>query len=519
MVKEQYPDVVIKGRDLFDASLFRDPTSTAVFYTFISQLKRSIDAAEPAPTHHFIKTLDSKKKLLRSYTQNIDGLEARVGLLGTSCQEAKSNGKGKTKIRTKDVRNVQLHGDIHRVRCVACSAEYPCSEDHLAVFEKGKAPECPECLSRCKSIFCLQFPFNFLNNCETAEARIARSARAIRVGSLRPGIVLYDETHPLGDDIGTIHTTDLGRKPDMLIIMGTSLKVHGLKKLVKDFARAVHSSAHPSGASTSKRPYKVIFVNKTAPSSEWADIIDYHISGETDRWTNKVIEDWKKIRPADWEIQQTLDGDGEIAVGGGLKTVKLLASSTLSKTGKPARERENMAPPTVATATKESIIKGTPIPPLSPSKRRQKSSHYDDLESSPSKRHSTSRHHFMPSGERKMLFAETTNKQTPLILDVEKSKMDISICDLSMQDVELKYPAKSGRKSPAAKYNEVGTSKMDISSVDLSMLEGEIITVKPLPVKPTKKAPKKSQESQRRPVTKRPTRRRKPTEPQELEAH
>jgi NAD-dependent histone deacetylase SIR2 len=160
MVKEQYPDVVIKGRDLFDASLFRDPTSTAVFYTFISQLKRSIDAAKPAPTHHFIKTLDSKKKLLRSYTQNIDGLEARVGLLGTSCQEAKSNGKGKTKIRTKDVRNVQLHGDIHRVRCVACSAEYPCSEDHLVVFEKGKAPECPECLSRCKSKFCLHYSFN-----------------------------------------------------------------------------------------------------------------------------------------------------------------------------------------------------------------------------------------------------------------------------------------------------------------------------------------------------------------------
>jgi NAD-dependent histone deacetylase SIR2 len=298
--------------------------------------------------------------------------------------------------------------------------------------------------------------------------------------------------------------------------MGTSLKVHGLKKLVKDFARAIHSSAPSSGASSSKRPYKVIFVNKTAPSSEWADIIDYHISGETDRWTNKVIEDWKKIRPADWEIQQTLDGDGEIAVGGGLKTVKSLASSTLSKTGKPGSERENIAPPTVATATKEPIIKGKPIPPLSPSKRRQKSSHYDDLQSSPSKRHSSSRSHLMPSSERKMLFAETTNKQPPLILDTEKSKMDISLCDLSMQDVELKYQSKCGPKSSAA---EIGTSKMDISSVDLSMLEGEIIPVKPLLVKTTRKATKKSQESQRRPATKRPVRRRKPTQPQELEAH
>lgn len=149
LVKEKYPDVVLKGRDLFDASLFRDATSTSVFYTFISQLKRSIDAATPSPTHQFIKTLDTKKKLLRSYTQNIDGLEARVGLLGTSCQAAKSSSKGKSKIRTKEVRNVELHGNIHRVRCMACSAEYPCTEGHLNAFNEGTPPDCPECLSRC----------------------------------------------------------------------------------------------------------------------------------------------------------------------------------------------------------------------------------------------------------------------------------------------------------------------------------------------------------------------------------
>jgi NAD-dependent histone deacetylase SIR2 len=151
LVKERYADVVLKGRDLFDASLFRDRTSTSVFYTFIAQLKRSIDAAIPTPTHRFIKTLDTKKKLLRSYTQNIDGLETQAGLLGTASQEAKSSGKGKSKLRTKDVRNVQLHGDIHRVRCTACSAEYACSEEHLSFFEKGIAPDCPECLSRCMS--------------------------------------------------------------------------------------------------------------------------------------------------------------------------------------------------------------------------------------------------------------------------------------------------------------------------------------------------------------------------------
>ena len=101
-MKKQYPDVVLKGRDLFDASLFRDTTSTAVFYTFISQLKQSIDKASPSPTHHFIKALNEKKKLLRSYTQNIDGLEERAGLLSSSSDSAKAV-KGKSKITKGEV--------------------------------------------------------------------------------------------------------------------------------------------------------------------------------------------------------------------------------------------------------------------------------------------------------------------------------------------------------------------------------------------------------------------------------
>ncbi|RPD55876.1 DHS-like NAD/FAD-binding domain-containing protein [Lentinus tigrinus ALCF2SS1-6] len=320
LVKQQYPDVVLKGRDLFDASLFRDATSTAVFYTFISQLKKSIDSASPSPTHRFIKTLDSKRKLLRSYTQNIDGLEERAGLVGTASQEVKSTGKGKSKIKTKEVRNVQLHGDIHRVRCTFCSADFPCSQEHIDTFLSGAPPECPECAAR-------------------STARVARSARALKVGTLRPAIVLYDEPHPLGDDIGTIQTADIARKPDMLIIMGTSLKVHGFKKLVKDFARTVHEcapSCSASGGSPLKKNAKsfagkVIFVNKTAPGSEWDGIIDYHVVGETDRWCEKVIEDWKKARPSDWEVQKTLVATGESATGGSFHVAKEITNTVGAK--------------------------------------------------------------------------------------------------------------------------------------------------------------------------------------------
>lgn len=156
------------------------------------------------------------------------------------------------------------------------------------------------------------------------KARVARSARAIRVGALRPAIVLYDEPHPLGDDIGAIQFADVSRKPDMLIIMGTSLKVHGLRKLVKDFAKTVHASV-PSTSSSSAKSWqgKVVFVNKTPPSSEWNGIIDYHVEGDTDAWVERVIDDWKKMRPADWEVQQTLvAADGDVSMSGAFKTTK-----------------------------------------------------------------------------------------------------------------------------------------------------------------------------------------------------
>ncbi|KAF8579007.1 DHS-like NAD/FAD-binding domain-containing protein [Ramaria rubella] len=394
LVKSKYPNAVLKGRDLFDASLFRDPTSTALFYTFMAELKTSIDTATPSPTHHFIKTLDTKNKLLRSYTQNIDGLEEKAGIVGSSSESVKTNGKGKSKIKTKDVRNVQLHGDIHRVRCVLCAAEFKCTSEHLESFREGEPPDCPDCQTR-------------------SQARAARSARPLKIGTLRPCIVLYDEPHPLGDEIGTIETADLAKKPDMLIIMGTSLKVHGLKKLVKDFARVVHE--HKSGGG------KVVFVNKTPPASEWANVIDFHVAGETDAWATKVIEDWKKARPQDWEVQKTL------TEATGLKLVKQPTGKV--KGGKKKNPNaENVPPPPNTTLSPPTMP--LPIAPLSPSKRNANASHYDDIESSPSKRRGTVLRPIMLESERGMLFtkpkiAEVVITQKAKIAQRAKRKMDI----------------------------------------------------------------------------------------------
>ncbi|KAG1850622.1 DHS-like NAD/FAD-binding domain-containing protein [Suillus subalutaceus] len=450
LVKQRYPDIVMKGRDLFDSSLFRDSASTSVFYTFISQLKRSIDAATPAPTHRFIKTLDTKQKLVRSYTQNIDGLEERIGLRGSSSQQAKISGKKKSKLKVKEVRNVQLHGDIHRVRCTFCSAEMPCTEEHLHAFENGKAPNCPECTSR-------------------SEARVARSARALKIGTLRPAIVLYDEPHPLGDDIGTIQTMDIARKPDMLIIMGTSLKVHGLKKLVKDFAKVVHTTGTgttPSGTPKVQKSWqgKVVFVNKTPPGSEWSDIIDYHVAGETDAWTNKVLEDWKKMRPSDWEVQQTLDHTDE---SNGFKVIK----DTISKTkGKVAPKRninvENVPLNDPFSSRPASPSKKPISVPSSPSKRRQSASHYSDVESSPRKRRDIAKiadgMDRLDMSDRCILFADATNaaknaRGDDLVTgELQPPKVKVRRTSASVVSKECKPRSRNTAKSRVEVWVEIG---------------------------------------------------------------
>lgn len=304
------------------------------------------------------------------------------------------------------------------------------------------------------------------------------------MGILRPAIVLYDEPHPLGDDIGIIQSADMARKPDMLIIMGTSLKVHGLKKLVKDFAKSVHASPSSSSASKARTwAGKVIFVNRTPPGAEWSDVIDYHIAGETDVWVNKVVEDWKKMRPVDWEVQKTLVAiDGDASMNGAFKTVRnVLATPTGTKgkekrkggpfttpnmnltlnpkeaTGKTGYRNENI-PPTpgnMVLSTPDVFAVSTvksPTPPSSPSKRRQAESHYGDLESSPSKRrvHKT-KTVGLEEEERKLLFVESTNSRPePASVTTDGiPEVELAVFDLSMQNLESPKPAAKARARKA----------------------------------------------------------------------
>jgi len=58
------------------------------------------------------------------------------------------------------------------------------------------------------------------------------------MGFIRPNILFYSEDNYNGVKIGKIVLKDLQKAPNILIIAGTSLKVPGAKRLVKDFCHA-----------------------------------------------------------------------------------------------------------------------------------------------------------------------------------------------------------------------------------------------------------------------------------------
>ena len=141
---------------------------------------------------------------------------------------------------------------------------------------KGKAPECFSCAT-------------------SDQQRRDRGKRGTKIGSLRPNIVLYGEEHPEADAVGSITTHDLSLSPDVLLILGTSLHVHGLKTMVKEFARCVHARPKERG--------KVIFVNLSQPSeSTWSESIDYWVSMDCDEWIGSL----RRHRPDIWHLQTEL---------------------------------------------------------------------------------------------------------------------------------------------------------------------------------------------------------------------
>lgn len=265
----------IKGAELFDVSLFNAEHTIRAFYQFMSRMRNEAVLAKPTPMHRMIRTLRDNGKLVRCYTQNIDGLEREAGL-STDTADFKGNDA------------LQLHGDLHTLRCDRCAERVSYSSAlHEDIMSRGEAPECPRCAEQCAM-------------------RLALGKRTLAVGILRPDVVLYGEAHPRAEVIGKAVQADLRRKPDCVLVCGTSLKIPGFKKMVKTFAAQAH-----------ERGGKVVFVNMDAPTAEWRGVFDYHFQGATDSFCELL----HRSRPAFFKKQQTIEYSPALGAGTGATTL------------------------------------------------------------------------------------------------------------------------------------------------------------------------------------------------------
>ena len=105
---------------------------------------------------------------------------------------------------------------------------------------------------------------------------------------------MYGEKYLFTDAIKVFIIHNMALLLDMILIFGISLYMHGLKILIKSFAKAMYPG-------TKK---KLVFINLIKPlKSVLKRIIDYLIIMNCDKWIKYLYYD--KLNS--WQIQQKLD--------------------------------------------------------------------------------------------------------------------------------------------------------------------------------------------------------------------
>ncbi|KAG9128383.1 hypothetical protein FRC07_014796 [Ceratobasidium sp. 392] len=339
-LKRDHPkENITSGRDLFDSTVFKSEETMSMFYKMIAHLATLSETAQPTPFHSMLQGLDARGQLLRVYTQNIDALEERVGLtfgiptfpprtrkrkvpttptldLPTpdrsrtssfdlspapspppgpytpprSTNSSAMTSPAQTPVPTSQLpRCVPLHGTLQNLYCPSCHLTLPLrTPEHLETLGSGNPLACPQCA-------------------ELDGTRRLVGKRTRGVSRLRPGVVLYNEPHREGEaervgecvrrdliglgsgQLSRAGSTRKKRGDDLLIVAGTSLRIPGAKRIVREFAKALHPNAEAGNHAQETRTaapaaavVKTVYLNLDfpVPAREWDGVFDVWVQGD-----------------------------------------------------------------------------------------------------------------------------------------------------------------------------------------------------------------------------------------------
>ena len=183
--------------EIFHYEVFQDDPRP--FYRFAGEMLYPKVPHQPSPSHRFLALLEEKKMLLRVYTQNIDGLEEKAGVSARKV--------------------VNAHGTLSTSKCMKCGGKTD-SENLREEVLKGSVPLCRKITGKRKRRRDEQTPG--IENSDKVPVTCG--------GVMKPSITFFGE--PLTDRVRKCLEADQ-QKADAVIVMGTSLSVAPISKVIK----------------------------------------------------------------------------------------------------------------------------------------------------------------------------------------------------------------------------------------------------------------------------------------------
>lgn len=334
------------GKDLFDASVYKDASSTSSFHDMVRNMSKLTKNARPTKFHHMLATLAQDDRLLRLYTQNIDGIDTGLEPLATTVPLKKEKGKWP--------KSVQLHGGLDKMVCSKCG---DLSDFDADLFDGPLAPVCATCVE--------------LDRVRTDIA----GKRSHGIGRLRPRMVLYNEHNPDDEAIGAVTQDDMKKRPDAIIVVGTSMKIPGVKRIVREMCNIVRD----------RKDGVAIWINNDPEPTgkEFEDCWDIVVRGTCDEVAKHAALRywWEKDdseEPTQEQWNKAIANSVEVVIN---KTYKAVPTTEHFRKALPSPTFSPIAPRTVleiknSFSEEEEITIATPP---TPSKSPKKVTAFDEL--------------------------------------------------------------------------------------------------------------------------------------------